>query len=122
MGYDRGIVDRGINRGINGNQMDFHLVQNRKENCRHDHILFNVKGNGILVFSVLGQQFVGISPSEVELFQFNSSSKLHNIRRKSYIVMCASSTLNSVLVGISAELWFAVYCFTYLRSCTDFSP
>ena len=34
------------------NQMDFHLVQNRKENCHHDHIPFNVKGNGNIVFSV----------------------------------------------------------------------
>ena len=34
------------------NQMEFHLVQNRKENCHHDHILFNVKGNGNKVFSV----------------------------------------------------------------------
>ena len=34
------------------NQMEFHLVQNRKENCHHDHIPFNVRGNGILVFSV----------------------------------------------------------------------
>ena len=34
------------------NQMVFHLVQNRKENCNHDHIPFNVKGNGNIVFSV----------------------------------------------------------------------
>ena len=26
------------------NQMEFHLVQNRKENCHHDQIPFNVKG------------------------------------------------------------------------------
>ena len=36
--------------GIPG--MEFHLVQNRKENCHHDHIPFNVKGNGKTVFSV----------------------------------------------------------------------
>ena len=36
------------------NQREYHLVvnQNRKEDCHHDHIPFNVKGNGILVFSV----------------------------------------------------------------------
>merc|ERR1719154_411927 len=34
------------------NQMDIHLVQNRRENCHHDHIPFNVKGNRIRVFSV----------------------------------------------------------------------
>ena len=34
------------------NQMEFHLVQNRKENCHHDYIPFNVKGNRNIVFSV----------------------------------------------------------------------
>ena len=34
------------------NQMEFHLVQNRKENCHHDHIPFNLKGNVNIVFSV----------------------------------------------------------------------
>ena len=34
------------------NQMEIHLLQNRKENCHHDHIQFNVKGNGNTVFSV----------------------------------------------------------------------
>jgi len=32
-------------------QMEFHLVQNQKETCHHDHIPFNLKRNGILVFS-----------------------------------------------------------------------
>ena len=32
--------------------MEIHAVQNRKENCHHDHIPFNLKGNIILVFSV----------------------------------------------------------------------
>ena len=34
------------------NQIEFHLVQNQKENCHHDPIPFNVKGNGNIVFSV----------------------------------------------------------------------
>ena len=34
------------------NQMEFHLVQNRKENCDNDHIPFNLKGIGNIVFSV----------------------------------------------------------------------
>ena len=33
------------------NQMEIHLVQNRKEDCHHDHILFNVKGNGNKIFA-----------------------------------------------------------------------
>ena len=27
----------------------FHLVQNRWENCHHDHITFNLKGNGNII-------------------------------------------------------------------------
>ena len=34
------------------NRMVFHLIQNRKEYCHHDHIPFNVKRNRIRVFSV----------------------------------------------------------------------
>ena len=34
------------------NQMEFHLVLNRKENCHHDHIPFNGKGIGNIVLSV----------------------------------------------------------------------
>ena len=34
------------------NQMELHLVQNREENCHHDHIPFNMKRNGNIVFSV----------------------------------------------------------------------
>jgi len=34
------------------NHMDFHLVQNRKENCHHDHILWNFKENENLFFLV----------------------------------------------------------------------
>ena len=36
------------------NRMEFHSVQNRKENCHNDHIPFNVKGNRNIVFSVIG--------------------------------------------------------------------
>ena len=34
------------------NQTEFHLDQNRLKNCDHDHIPFNVKGKGNIVFSV----------------------------------------------------------------------
>ena len=34
------------------NLMEFHLVQNRKENCHQHLIPFNLKGNGNIVFSV----------------------------------------------------------------------
>ena len=34
------------------NQIEFNLVHNRKGNCHHDLIPFNVKGIGSIVFSV----------------------------------------------------------------------
>ena len=39
------------------NLMEFHLAQNRKENCHHDHIPFNLKGNGILAYSVYSDRY-----------------------------------------------------------------
>ena len=37
------------------NQIEFNLVQNREENCYHDHnIPLNLKGNENIVFSVQG--------------------------------------------------------------------
>ena len=45
------------------NQIDFHLVQNRKETWNHDHIPFNVKGNEMLVFSALGRNRHGVLPA-----------------------------------------------------------
>ena len=64
------------------NQIEFHLVQNRKESCHHDHIPFNLKGNGNKVFSVcctclthswlLGDEEVvcQVAPEEVSLDLF----------------------------------------------------
>ena len=31
--------------------------ENREENCHHDHIPFNVKGNGYIVFSKASRMF-----------------------------------------------------------------
>ena len=38
------------------NQMEFHSVQNRKENCHHGHIPFNLKG--IIVFSLYATSYI----------------------------------------------------------------
>ena len=32
-------------------KINFHLVQNQKENCHHDHIPFNAKGNGNMLIN-----------------------------------------------------------------------
>ena len=48
MGYDRG--DR-FPIDFEPNRIPFGS-ENRKENCHHDHIPFNLKGNGLQVFSV----------------------------------------------------------------------
>ena len=56
MGYDRG-----DSFPFNLNQMEFNLVQNRKENYLLDHIPFNVKGNGNIVFSAYANVWMGPS-------------------------------------------------------------
>ena len=33
------------------NQIEFHLIHNRKKICHHEHIPFNLKGNGNIVLS-----------------------------------------------------------------------
>ena len=48
MGYDRG-DSFPFDFEPNGTPFG---SENRKENCRHDHIPFNMKGNGNIVFSV----------------------------------------------------------------------
>ena len=40
------------------NEIKIHMVQNRKENCHHDDIPFNLKGN--IVFSVFINAFNSI--------------------------------------------------------------
>jgi len=36
--------------------MEFHLIQDREENCHHDHIPFNLRGIGNIDFSVQAAQ------------------------------------------------------------------
>ena len=48
MGYERG-DSFPFDSEPNGNPFG---SENRKENCSHDHIPFNLKGNGNIVFSV----------------------------------------------------------------------
>ena len=48
MGYDRGDI---FPFDFEPNGFSFGS-ENRKENCHHDHIPFNVKGNGNIVFSM----------------------------------------------------------------------
>ena len=57
MGYDRG--DSFPFDFLN--QMEFHLVQNRMENCHQDHIPFTVKGIEDIVFSVMAIRKTGVS-------------------------------------------------------------
>ena len=55
------------------NQIKFHLVQNRKEDCHHDHIPFNLKGIGNVVFSV----FLSWRCPQADSFAENCR-KIHN--------------------------------------------
>ena len=54
MGYDRG--DSFPYDFLN--QMKFHLVQKiERKTCHHDHMPFDVKGNGNIVFSATADAF-----------------------------------------------------------------
>ena len=54
------------------NQMEIHLVQKRKEYCHHDHIPFNLKGNGNIVFSVYSNYDVVLKLLEKEFFEVDA--------------------------------------------------
>ena len=58
--------------------MELYLVQNRKESCHNDHIPFNFKGNGILVFSV----YKTIPP----WFLSSLLQKLHSLQDRSVLL------------------------------------
>ena len=50
---------------LNGNPFG---SENRKENCHHDHIPFNLKGNGIIVFSVY---YIAVVLDIIKLYSSN---------------------------------------------------
>ena len=64
--------------------MEFNLVQNRKENFHHDHIPFNLKGNGILVFqckqlqrrTTKSETRVGNWAEQSGIFAYNGGAQL----------------------------------------------
>ena len=71
------------------NQMEYHLVQNRKENTHYDHVPFNLKGNGILVLSV--------------------QANLHSIsfgQRYAYSTPPLSGLLSQNTPGIISKYWY----------------
>ena len=69
------------------NQMELHLVQNRKENCYHDHIPFNVKGIGNIVFSEYSLQLYCNKLSSTEtLMQFKHFFLHSNLDRNGFVM------------------------------------
>ena len=56
------------------NQILFFLVQNRKENCHHDHIPFTVKGN--IVFSVYETGMSGVEIGDEKKNRLEINAKL----------------------------------------------
>ena len=55
------------------------LVQNRKENCHHDHIPFNVKRNGNIVFSVQRYLSEFIPMANIQSVGSCKSSRINSI-------------------------------------------
>ena len=70
------------------NQMEFHWIQNRMENCHHDHIPLNLKGNGNIVFSVYAPQpvftWIRATTQETMLLHVKFSLKEHLIVNDNY--------------------------------------
>ena len=106
MGYDRGDsfpVDF-VNR------MKFHLVQNRKENCHHDHIALNVKGNVCMVFSVHSHQLC--APTHSQIFSQFRWIKLNLDCSLQFSMIYFSTKWNSVWCQINRKsidtirIWF----------------
>ena len=48
--------------------------ENRKENCRHDHIPFNVKGIGNIVLSVHGTSGVQLPRGETDVSRYQETN------------------------------------------------
>ena len=69
------------------NQMEIHLVQNLKENCHHDHIPFNVKGEGKYSFLSESPQtanviFLAGASHMPQKLLYNSSSEIKAVEKK----------------------------------------
>ena len=95
----------------NLNQMDFHLVQNRKENYHHDHIPFNLKGNRILVFSVwlIRTHSIAWLIKFEEIFAYSwtcaeNTSGCHNECRTSRIYGRGRGNV-CIIISLRIELW-----------------
>ena len=86
--------------------MEFHLVQNRKENCHRDHIPFNFKGNRILVFSVYiinsMQKYMYIY-SRIKAFEENSGQYIyHSIYLHVYIYIYLYNNIHEYCIKPSS--------------------
>ena len=100
------------------NQMDFEfepigfpLGSNRKENCRHDHIPFNSKGNGIQVFSAYrrGEKTGTVGERRRALIR---SQKYVLVYLKKYIYDCSLSNLNKEAKISSNNFLITIVCDT----------
>ena len=102
------------------NQIEFHLVQNRNEDCHYDHIPFNSKGNGNL-FSWAAdewEQLVQISTLRSNLVQNYCSRKFE------FEFSWRKSDTVWFLIAIrckSYAIWFliAIRCKSYAIRCTS---
>ena len=103
------------------NQMELNSVQNRKENCTHDHIPFNVKGSGILVFSVCLSSCVIITdlfwqPNRISLRFKNRSPILNvlNIRKYTSIYLLSNCIVHEYNTIMNAFICTLTYISRYI--------
>ena len=98
--------------------MDFNLDQNRKENCHYDHIPFNFKGNGILVFSVhlqklqvyikhmlSGKKKICVAPGAGNLFPAHFARELNFLISLDYNGLINPNWMVSFLSQLESPDW-----------------
>ena len=90
------------------NLMEIHLDQNRKENCHHDHIPFNLKGNGNIVFSVYNKTDVNFCFPQLRLFHAVDLS-LFTQEVGAIFSTNKISSLNKFSWEISVDCWSEIF-------------
>ena len=96
--------------------MKFHLVQNRKENCHHDHIPFNVKGNGSIVFSAVWGLIMAEIATRIEATRNLVTQRPNPISGRCKPAPAKSPTIFLLFFSIHSCIVFGIFMLHYYRS------
>ena len=103
------------------NQMEFHFVQNRKENYHHDRTPFDLKGNGNIVFSVCCfSAHLCNAMKQIEAAHQNAKTRKRSHRvQSSERLSCLSNTSGGPMKKTPAETRHSTMALRGLRGCPD---